>query len=139
MDYKPIVFDKEYSAFEYGPDDWDPFATTLVFDDKNWMHYTLTADLPTKAYGKIRLKFEYCGCETCHLEINNLQGHYKDARYITVFEFSAELFKKHIINFMERHISSWDEEYAFTGEKEVVAFYNAVLTAPDTKLLRDWA
>ncbi len=46
---------------------------------------------------------------------------------IYVFDFASELFKEHIIIFLQKHIQHWDEEHAFFGIEEVINFYNDVL------------
>lgn len=43
------------------------------------------------------------------------------------YNFSTDIFKKHIIDFLKKHIASWDSQYAFNGEEEVIDFYNDVL------------
>ena len=145
INLEPIVYDEEHTAFETTPDDWDPYATTLVLDDYDWMNYKLTAYLPTKEYGKMRVRFEYSGMGKCTMQVSGSKGYKKDndvfknyVHYICykrAYEFDSELFQKHIIKFMEAHIRNWGEEYAFRGTKEAVEFYNAVLTDPNTTLI----
>lgn len=145
INLEPIVYDDEHTAFETTPDDWDPYETKLMLDDYDWMNYKLTAHLPTKEYGKMRVRFEYSGMGKCTMQVSGSKGYKKDndvfknyVHYICykrAYEFDSELFQKHIIKFMEAHIRNWGEEYAFRGTKEAVEFYNAVLTDPNTTLI----
>lgn len=41
--------------------------------------------------------------------------------------YTLDIFKKHIVKFLEKHIRSWDKKYAFNGEEEVLEFFNDVL------------
>ena len=142
---EPIVYDEEHTAFETSPNDWDPYATTLVLDDYDWMNYKLTAKLPTKAYGKMRVRFEYCGMGKCTMQISGHKPIKKDevlnyTHYISykcAYEFDADLFKKHLVKFLEAHIKHWEDIYAFRGTKEAVDFYNEVLTDPNTTFIKD--
>ena len=149
---EPIVYDEEHTAFETTPDDWDPYATKLELDDYDWMTYKLTAHFPTKAYGKMRVRFEYCGIGKCSMQVAGQKEFKKEPasqtesffrtfphyiRYKCAYEFDADLFQKHIVKFMEAHIKQWEGIYAFRGTKEAVEFYNAVLTDPNTIFIKD--
>ena len=46
---KPILYDKELSAFKLS-NDIDIFDTNLFLEDYDWMNYTLSSSMPTKAY-----------------------------------------------------------------------------------------
>ena len=121
---EPIKYDKNLSAFRLS-NKIDEFDTTLVLDDYDWMHYTLSSRMPTKAYGDIRIEFEYLGFQACTMRVETK----KKTHY---FQFDHDLFKEHIIKFLQRHIQNWDEKHAFFGIEEVVNFYNAVLASPRT-------
>ena len=123
---KPIVYDKELSAFNI-TDDIDIFATSLELHDYDWMHYVLTAHLPTKAYGDMEIQFDYSGGVFSVMTV-------KARDEVYVLKFNTEIFKEHIIKFLQKQIKTWDGPYAFNGIEETVHFYNAVLAAPDTHL-----
>lgn len=38
---------------------------------------------------------------------------------------------------MQKHIASWDDEYAFSGEEEIVSFFNEVLETGTLKEVKD--
>ena len=119
---KPIPYDEEHSAFNL----WDKyylFDSMLVIEGRDRMIYTLSSCLPTKAYGKLNVKFMYVG--TAYMQV-------KTQWKTFVYEFNKDIFLKHIIIYIKKHIHHWRGEYAFGGLKEVVDFYNAVLTARDT-------
>ena len=122
---KPILYDKELSAFKLS-NDIDIFDTNLFLEDYDWMHYTLSSRMPTKAYGVITIEFEYFGAGFSTMKV-------KTAKKIYTFQFDTKLFHKHIIKFMQKHIQQWETKEAFFGIEEVVKFYNAVLTHPKTE------
>ncbi len=123
---KPIVYDKDLSAFNI-TDDIDIFATSLELHDYDWMHYVLTAHLPTKAYGDMEIQFDYSGGVFSVMTV-------KARDEVYVLKFNTEIFKEHIIKFLQKQIKTWDGPYGFNGIEETVHFYNAVLAAPDTHL-----
>ena len=124
---KPILYDKELSAFQLS-NDIDIFDTNLFLEDYDWMHYTLSSRMPTKAYGVITVEFEYFGMALMKV---------KTEKKIYTFQFDTKLFRKHIIIFMQKHMQQWEDKRGFFGIEEVVNFYNAVLTHPNTKEEKD--
>lgn len=123
---KPILYDEKLSAFNLS-NKLDIFDTTLVLDDYDWMNYTLSSRMPTKAYGDIRIEFEYFG-----FGVSNMRVETKKKTY--VYQFDTKLFKEHIVKFLQKHMQHWKDIYAFRGIEEVVNFYNAVLASPNTVL-----
>ena len=123
---KPIVYDKELSAFNI-TDDIDIFSTSLELHDYDWMHYVLTAHLPTKAYGDMEIQFDYSGAIFSVMTV-------KARDEVYVLKFNTEIFKEHIIKFLQKQIKTWDGPYGFNGIEETVHFYNAVLADQDTHL-----
>ncbi len=126
---RPILYDKELSAFNLS-NKLDIFDTNLFLEDYDWMHYTLSSRMPTKAYGDITIEFAYEGVRFSTMKV-------KTEKKIYAFRFDSDLFQEHIIKFMQKHIRSWDEKYAFRGIEEVVNFYNAVLAHPSTEEEKD--
>lgn len=123
---KPIVYDEELSAFDLNGDS-DTFETKLVLDDYDWMHYVLTAHLPTKAYGNMEIQFEYDGAIFSIMAV-------KVRNKVYVLKFNTDIFQEHIIKFLQKQIQAWGDTRAFDGTEEAVNFYNAVLAASDTHL-----
>ena len=72
---EPIKYDKNLSAFRLS-NKIDEFDTTLVLDDYDWMHYTLSSRMPTKAYGDIRIEFEYLGFQACTMRVETKKKTY---------------------------------------------------------------
>lgn len=102
------------------PDDWDRVYTTVNLDDYDWMQYKLTASFEINAEVLVEATFEYFGCGSwLYIE----QRTHETSVYYKI-EFPQEIFQKHIIEFLKKHIASWDEEYAFNGEDLVIDFYN---------------
>ena len=98
--------------------------TYLNLADYDWMNYTLTTQFKTEKMGVLDVVFEYYGCYTSEMKVTQTLN--TETKTI-VYEYSSDLFKTRIIDFMTKHIKSWDEEFAFNGEDEVIDFYNAVL------------
>ena len=123
---KPIVYDKELSAFNI-TDDIDIFSTSLELHDYDRMHYVLTVHLPTKVYGDMEIQFDYSGAIFSVMTV-------KARDEVYVLKFNTEIFKEHIIKFLQKQIKTWDGPYGFNGIEETVHFYNAVLADQDTHL-----
>ena len=126
---KPILYDEELSAFKLS-NDLDIFDTNLFLEDYDWMHYTLSSKMPTKAYGVITIEFEYDGVGFSTMKV-------KTEKKIYTFQFDSKLFHRHITIFMQKHIKQWEDKHAFFGIEEVVNFYNAVLEHPNTVEKKD--
>ena len=124
---EPIIFDKEYSAFELLDFDTD-FKTELTLQDYDWIDYCLCVGIPTKQYGRMSIEFEYNGINVSTMKV----WIDKPEKRMYFFEFNSKIFQEHIVKFMQRHIASWNEKYSFEGLEEVINFYNAVLVDSDT-------
>ena len=121
---EPIIYDEKLSAFNVNST-MDEFETKIVLEDYDWMHYTLSSRMPTKKYGVIKIEFEYFGAVFSEMRIETKKKE-------RTFRFDTKLFREHMVKFLQKHIRSWDEAYAFDGIEEVVNFYNAVLASSDT-------
>ena len=53
----------------------------------------------------------------------NIDGNVEKITY----EYSTDIFEKHIVKFLSKHISFWGNECAFDGEEEVIGFFNDVI------------
>lgn len=126
LDLEPIPYDEELSAFS-SRNEMDLFSTDLVLADYDWMHYTLSSSLPTKEYGDMKIEFEYYGATISSMKVETEEKTYD-------FQFDSDLFRDHIIKFLQKHIQHWDGEHSFNGIEETVDFYNDVLTNPRTVL-----
>lgn len=126
LDLEPIPYDEELSAFS-SRNEMDLFSTDLVLADYDWMHYTLSSSLPTKEYGDMKIEFEYYGATISSMKVETEEKTYN-------FQFDSDLFRDHIIKFLQKHIQHWDGKHSFNGIEETVDFYNDVLTNPRTVL-----
>ena len=98
--------------------------TYLNLNDYDWMDYNLTTRFRTKDMGVLNVNFHYFGMVISTMEVEQiLDGKTEKATY----EYPSEIFKKRIICFMEKHIASWDDKWAFDGEDNVIDFFNDVL------------
>lgn len=88
------------------------------------MTYRLETGFNTKELGIVNICFEYFGLTASLMNVTQTLGN--QSKYYQ-YEYSSDIFKKHIIKFMEKHISSWEKTQAFDGEDEVINFYNEVL------------
>lgn len=102
----------------------DRTNTYLQLNDYDWMDYNLTTRFKTKKMGVLYVKFSYFGFASSTMEVEQVLG---DKHKKIIYEYSTELFKKHIIKFLEKHIRFWDEKYAFNGEDIVISFFNDVI------------
>lgn len=102
----------------------DRINTYLNLYDYDWMDYSLTTRFKTEDMGVLNVKFNYFGMTTSTMEVEQtLNGITEKVTY----EYSTDVFKKYIVIFLEKHISFWDNVYAFNGEEEVIKFFNEVL------------
>lgn len=102
----------------------DRTNTYLNLNDYDWMDYSLITRFKTEDMGVLNVKFNYFGMVTSVMEVEQtLNGTTEKVTY----EYSTDIFKKHIVKFLEKHLSFWDSEYAFNGEEEVIEFFNDVI------------
>lgn len=109
--------------FSNGIED-DRTNTYLNLYDYDWMDYSLTTRFKTEDMGILNVKFNYFGMAISTMEVEQtLNG----ATEKVTYEYSTDIFKKHIVMFLEKHIRFWNEKYAFNGEEEVIGFFNDVI------------
>ena len=102
----------------------DRTNTYLHLFDYDWMQYTLITRFKTEEMGILNVKFEYFGSTKSTMEVEQTLD---DLRRTIVYQYSTDIFEKHIITFLQNHIRSWDSTYAFNGEQEVIDFFNDVI------------
>ena len=112
----------------------DRTNTYLNLADYDWMNYTLTTRFKTEKMGLLNVKFEYFGMTTSAMEVEQTLN---DVTEKVTYEYPTEIFKRHNVKFLEKHISFWDSKYAFNGEEEVVEFFNEVLNKG--AIIEDWS
>ena len=99
-------------------------STCLTLDDYDWMNYRLCSRFKTKENGALDVKLEYFGEASSLMNVKQtINGEVHDITY----KYPSEIFSKNITRFLEKHIKSWKEEYAFSGEEEVIDFFNEVI------------
>ena len=122
---EPIIYDKKIS-----PSDLKHYIDIsnikLVLNDYDWCNYTLLAEMITKEYGELIIKFEYFGAVICDMEV-------KTEKRIYSFQFDANIFEEYIIRFLRKYMRNLSKEYSFDDTAELVDFYNAVLTSTKTR------
>ena len=102
----------------------DRTNTFLHLYDYDWMDYNLYTRFRTKELGTLYVRFQYFGFGNSWMIVEQeLDGKCEKVGY----SYPSELFKKHIMKFLEKHIASWNSSYAFNGEDEVIGFFNEVI------------
>ena len=98
--------------------------THLVLADYDWMNYILSTHFRTTEYS-MNVTFNYFGMvvSTMEVEVTEKSGNKEKI----IYEYPTEIFEKYIVRFLQKHIKSWTDEYAFSGEDIVIDFYNEVL------------
>lgn len=109
--------------FSYEIED-DRTNTYLNLYDYDWMDYSLTTRFKTEKLGVLNVKFNYFGMVTSTMEVEQVLN---DKTEKVEYEYPTDIFVKHIIKYLEKHILSWNDAYAFNGEEEVIEFFNDVL------------
>ncbi len=102
----------------------DRTNTYLNLYDYDWMDYSLTTRFKTEKMGVLNVKFNYFGMITSTMEVEQTLNNNTEK---LTYEYSTDIFQKYIVKFLEKHIRSWDEKYAFNGEDEVIKFFNDVI------------
>ena len=102
----------------------DRTNTFLTLNDYDWMNYTLQTRFKTDALGELQVKFSYYGFTTSDMEVTRIKG---DVTEEYKYTYPTDLFQNHITSLMMKHIASWNSEYAFNGEDEVIDFFNDVV------------
>ena len=99
----------------------------LLFSNEmedDWMSYLLKTRFKTLEQGILDVEFKYFGMIYSCMDVEQTKdGKIEKYRY----EYSSSVFRKHIVNFLEKHIESWNDKYAFNGEENVIDFYNEVI------------
>ena len=109
--------------FSYEIED-DRTNTYLNLYDYDWMDYSLTTRFKTEKLGVLNVKFNYFGMVISTMEVEQVLNNKIEK---VEYEYSTDIFIKHIVKYLEKHIRSWDDTYAFNGEEEVINFFNDVL------------
>lgn len=104
--------------------EYDRTNTYLQLNDYDWMDYNLTTRFKTEKMGILNVTFNYFGAVSSTMKVEQLLN---DVHQEFIYEYPTELFKKHIIKFLKKHMGFWDNKYAFNGEEEVVEFFNDVI------------
>ena len=97
----------------------DRTNTYLTLNDYDWMNYNLSTRFKTEEMGVLEVEFEFFGFSTSQMNVKQtLNGKV----YEITYEYPTDIFSKNLIKFLEKHISYWNEKYAFNGEEEVIDF-----------------
>jgi len=105
----------------------DRIFSNLLCYDYDWMYYILVFVIPVAnkkdaqddewlVFGR----FVYSGTVESDLDLQQGEDRIN-------FRFDADIFKKHIKEYMQAHIDAWDDTYAFNGEKQILDFINDVV------------
>lgn len=102
----------------------DRTNTFLTLDDYDWMNYKLQTRFKTELQGVLNVLFNYFGLTTSIMKVEQIKnGESKKYNY----EYSTDIFEKYLKKYLEKHISQWNDRYAFNGEEIVVEFYNEII------------
>lgn len=98
--------------------------TYLTLNDYDWVDYRLQTRFVTKELGVLDVEFRYAGMVKSYMKVKQELNRKVQE---TTYEYPTDIFSKNIIRFLEKHIKSWNEKYAFNGEEEVIDFFNEVI------------
>lgn len=102
----------------------DRTNTFVSLNDYDWMEYTIKTSFKTEELGILKIEFVYFGMTRCQMNVTQLFNK-KVTEY--TYEYDTSIFQKYLVEFLTNHINSWNSQYAFNGEDEVIAFYNEVI------------
>ena len=101
-------------------DDYEP-TTYVKLNDYTWMDYRLIFDFETKEGINYNVEFDYFGM------VNSKMKVFTNTGLQITYTYRFEIFQKYITRFLLKHIRSWNEEYAFSGEEIALEFFNEVI------------
>ena len=104
--------------------DGELINTKLTLDDYDWMQYTLCAEFKTKETGTLNVKFEYYGAVESNMLVTQTLN---DTTKTIEYRYSTDVFEKHLMRFLSKHMAQWGQTFAFSGEDIIISFYNEVL------------
>ncbi len=104
--------------------DMDTVCTDILLSDYDWMQYIVSTKLTTEATGELKIVWKYCGMTSSNVYIIQVKD--KTMKYY-VGTIDTNLFEKHLVKLMTKHIKQWKEPYAFSGEKEIIDFFNETI------------
>lgn len=103
----------------------DRINTKLTLLDTDWMAYTLETSFRVKKQGELKIRFEYCGIYESNMHVTKKTG---QTTHEYTYYFPSDIFEKHLLRFMHRHLEQWEKEEVFYGGDIVVEFYNEVIS-----------
>lgn len=116
IQYEDLIFTNR--SFE------DRINTELQLLDNSWMSYRLATAFKTINQGKLDVVFKYYGATDSEMLVEQeLDGKTVEI----IYEYSTDIFEKHITRFMNKHLFAWKEIYAFNGGDLVIDFFNDVI------------
>ena len=116
----------------------DRTNTFLTLNDYDWMSYILKTAFRTIEQGILKITFSYNGFNLSTMDVEQFtptlemfETNKFDEKEMEKkeyhYSYDTSIFQKYIIEFLKKHISMWDDKYAFNGEEFVIDFYNEVL------------
>ena len=116
----------------------DRTNTFLTLNDYDWMSYVLKTAFRTIEQGILKITFSYNGFNLSTMDVEQFtptlemfETNKFDEKEMEKkeyhYSYDTSIFQKYIIEFLKKHISMWDDSYAFNGEEFVIDFYNEVL------------
>jgi len=97
--------------------------TELYLHDFSWMRYEVRTILHTINQGRLKITFCFTGCEPEMKVVQSLNGKNATIKY----EFSIDIFKKHLFKFMHSHMESWVNASSFKQIELMTDFFNDVI------------
>ena len=92
------------------------------------MNYFLFTKFKTKENGILNIEFKYFSFTFSSIIIEQIKDNKTN---IYELEYDSDIFIKYIKEYMQKHIESWNEKYAFNGEDIVIRFFNERFTTPN--------
>lgn len=97
--------------------------TELYLHDFSWMRYEVRTILNTTNQGRLKITFCFTGCDSEMKVVQKVNG----KKITIIYEFSTDIFKKHLFKFMHRHMESWEDGFAFKQIELMIDFFNDVI------------
>lgn len=105
----------------------DAISVDLSLSDYDWLDYKLDARLFLKKYGLLRIVFSYSGTALSSMLVEQYNDGFKKMVPVDYFEFSSEIFLKHLSIYLTEHNKTLNQEQAFVPDEYVFNFYNEII------------
>lgn len=99
-------------------------CTEIKLLDYDWMCYIISTKFTTEELGEIKVIWKYLGSDVTEVKIINRKD---NIPLVYIGRINSNLFERYITKLLTKHVKQWKKRYAFSGEDEVIEFFNKTI------------